>query len=59
MGQYLAAATNNSNTTMNSYSDLGDSFKHPQYRYGTNEVKSFLAGSYRFQLDEIEVYQRE
>ena len=50
---------NNANTTMESYSYLGSSYEHPQYEYGTNEAKSFLGGSYRFQLDEIEVYQKE
>ncbi len=49
----------NSNTTMFSYSYLGHSYKHPQYEEGTNEAKSFLAGSFYFQLDEIEVYQKE
>ncbi len=41
------------------YSNLGCSYKHPQYAYETNEAKSFLAGSHKFQLDEIEVYQKE
>jgi hypothetical protein len=50
---------NNANTTMNSYSNLGITYRHPQYAYGTNEAKTFLAGSNRFQLDEIEVYQKE
>jgi hypothetical protein len=49
---------NNANTT-NSCSFLGVSYKHPQYEEETSEVESFLAGSQEFQLDEIEVYQRE
>ena len=44
---------------MKSYSDLGYSYKHPQYEDGTNEASTFLAGSHKFQLDEIEVYQKE
>ena len=48
----------NSNTNM-SDSYLGYNYKHPQYALGTNEAKSFLAGSYQFQLNEIEVYQKE
>jgi hypothetical protein len=48
----------NANTTMDSYSDLGHYFKHPQYEKGTNEAKTFLAGSHEFQLDEIEVYEK-
>ncbi len=50
---------NNANTTMNSWSNLGFTYKHPQYEYGTNEAQTFLAGSQFFQLDEIEVYQKE
>ena len=42
---------------MNSYSKLGRSYSHPQYEEGTNEAETFLAGSFNFQLDEIEVYQ--
>jgi hypothetical protein len=49
---------NNANTTMNSCSNLGHTYKHPQYTFGTNEAKTFLAGSRNFQLDEIEVYQK-
>jgi hypothetical protein len=44
---------------MDSYSNFGYAFKHPHYEEGTNEAKSFLAGSHRFQLAEIEVYQKE
>ncbi len=43
----------------NSYSNLGCYYKHPQYAEGTYEAKKFLAGSNKFQLDEIEVYQKE
>jgi hypothetical protein len=50
---------NNANTTMDSCSQLGLSYKHPQYAYGTNEAETFLAGSFEFQLEEIEVYQKE
>ena len=49
----------NANTTMDSFSNLGFAYEHPQYAHGTDEAQSFLAGSYRFQLDEIEVYQKE
>jgi hypothetical protein len=50
---------NNANTTMDSFSNLGKSYPHPRYAYDTDEAKSFMAGSYKFQLDEIEVFQRE
>ena len=35
--------------------------KHPQYAQGTDEAKTFLAGSSKFQLDEneIEIYEKE
>ena len=42
-----------------SYSNLGAVYTHPQYAFGTNEAKSFLAGTQYFQLNEIEVYQKE
>jgi hypothetical protein len=48
-----------SNTAMNSYSDLGLYYRHPHIKFSTNETRTFLAGSYEFQLDEIEVYQKE
>jgi hypothetical protein len=50
---------NNANTTIESYSNLGFTYKHPQYAFGTNEASTFLAGSDQFKLDEIEVYQKE
>ena len=50
---------NNANTTMNSCSNLGFSYEHPQYRCGSTEASTFLAGSNPFQLDEIEVCEKE
>ena len=50
--------SNNSNTNSNSLSNLGDVYKHSQYNAGTNEAKSFLAGTEKFQLSEIEVYKK-
>jgi len=50
---------NKANITMGSYSNLGRSYRHPQYAYETDEAQTFLAGSNRFQLDEIEVYEKE
>ncbi len=49
----------NANLTMDCYSNLGNCYKHPQYEEGTNQASTFLAGSQRFKLDEIEVYQKE
>ena len=50
---------NNANTTMDSVSYLGECYKHPQYACGTNEARTFLAGTHKFHLDEIEVYLKE
>jgi len=49
---------NNSNTSNGSYSYLGHSYKHPNYANGSNEAKSFLAGSHNFLTTEIEVYSK-
>jgi len=49
----------NANTTMNSRSNLGSTYSHPQYAFETDEAETFLAGTFEFQLDEIEVYVRE
>ena len=43
------------NTAAGSYSNLGHSYQQPQPSQG----QSYLAGSYKFQLSEIEVYQKE
>ena len=45
---------NNSNKNTDSYSVLGYSYKHPNYKIGSNEAQSFLAGSRNFQVNEIE-----
>jgi hypothetical protein len=50
---------NISNTTMSFWSNLGYAYKHSQYAYRTNEARIFLAGSHKFKLDEIEVYEKE
>ena len=52
----LIASNSNSNTTSNS--NLGQAYKHPQYAQGTPQSQSFLAGSYNFQVNEIEVYAK-
>jgi hypothetical protein len=45
----------NANVRAACYSNLGHSFEHPQPSQGL----SYLAGSYPFQLSEIEVYKKE
>jgi len=51
--------SNKSNLKSNSYSNLGQSFIHPDYASESNEAKSFLAGSYKFLVSEIEVYTKQ
>jgi hypothetical protein len=47
-----------SNLNLNSGSpDLGQTYAHPRYAHGSSEAKSFLAGSERFQVAEIEVFK--
>jgi len=52
---YDICICNNSNTTTGSYSNLGNSYQHPQPSQGA----SFLAGSHQFHLSEIEVFYKE
>ena len=56
---YDIRIANNANTTLSSWSNLGWAYSHPQYAHGTNEAKTFLAGSYPFKLVEIELIGRE
>jgi hypothetical protein len=44
---------------MHSISNLGWTYKHPSFVCGTNSAKFFLAGSFNFQTNEIEVYARK
>ncbi len=46
---------NDAKSTLCNQSNLGDSYKHPQYAYRTSEAKTCLAGSDQFQLHEIEI----
>jgi hypothetical protein len=58
-GGYDFKIVDSSNTNTNSFSNLGHSYTHPDYRFETNEAKSFLAGSCNFQVSEIEVYTKQ
>lgn len=49
----------NSNINKHSYSNLGYSYMHPMFNFGSNEAKEFLAGSFNFRTVEIEVYCRD
>jgi hypothetical protein len=53
---------NKSNTTIDSYSKFGITYLHPhayEYEYVTMKAETFLAGTFNFQLDEIEFFQKE
>jgi hypothetical protein len=47
----------NSNIFSKSYSNLGKTYTHPEYPYGSEKTKTILAGSFYFQVQEIEVFQ--
>jgi hypothetical protein len=57
-GGYDFQIKTNSNLNFDSSSNLGNRYKHPDYAYGSEESKSFLAGSHNFQTVEIEVYTK-
>ena len=46
------------NINGSSQSDLGWSYSHPQYPRGSYEARTFLAGSFNFQVSEIEIYAK-
>ena len=48
-----------SNINKNSYSNLGYTYSHPEYPYGSDKAKTILAGTYNFQVEEIEVFQMQ
>jgi hypothetical protein len=50
--------TTNINRLMFCYSELGWSYKNGHFASESDEANSFLAGTERFQLSEIDVYQK-
>ena len=50
--------SNNSNINSESYSDLGSSYIHPNYSWGTYQAQTFLAGFKNFRVFEIEVFTK-
>jgi len=58
-GGYDLEIFNNSNINSDSNSNLGGSYKHPDYEKDSNEAKSFLAGSHKFKVSEIEVFTKQ
>ena len=49
--------SDSSNTNTDSYSNLGYTYTHPEYPYESERAKTILAGTYYFQIEEIEVYE--
>ena len=49
----------NTDTNTNSYSNLGKTYTHPDYPHGSEKAKTILAGSFNFQVQEIEVFQMQ
>ena len=55
IGNYIRIQ-DNSNLNDENYSDLGKTYRHPEYVHGSQEAKSFLAGTFKFKTTEIEVF---
>ena len=51
--------SDSSNTNTNSYSNLGHTYTHPDYNYGSEKARTILAGTQYFQVQEIEVFQMQ
>jgi hypothetical protein len=50
---------NHSNLDAESHSSLCQTYKNERFKVGSNEATSFLAGSYKFRISEIEVYKKD
>ena len=48
---------NDCNVNTKSYSNLGHSYESNGYAYKSKEARSYLAGSYKFKVLEIEVFK--
>jgi hypothetical protein len=55
-GSFDIFVSDNSNLNKKSTSNLGNHFKHPNFRDDSKETKTFLAGSEKFTVEELEVY---
>ena len=49
----------NANTNTSCLSNFSSTYKHPLFEYGSLEAQSYLAGTYKFQVSEIEIYEIE
>jgi hypothetical protein len=56
-GHSLYIADNSNSNTL-SHSNLGQAYRHPLFACGSNEAKTFLAGTNGFQVFQIEVFKR-
>jgi hypothetical protein len=56
-GGYDIHISDNSNTSNGSFSDFGASYVHQNYTYESVNARRFLAGSFKFNVEEIEVFQ--
>ena len=57
-GGYDLFISSDSNQNTISYSNLGHSFYHPTLKFGSEQAKCFLGGSYTFRVSEIEVFTK-
>ncbi len=48
----------NGNVNTDNISFLDDANKYPSYLFGSREAFLFLAGTHKFKIEEIEVFQR-
>ena len=56
-GGHDVSVKNHASSNTNSYSNLGYTYSPPSgHSYGSSFTQSFLAGSYTFQPDEVEVF---
>ena len=51
--------TDNQINTNGNCSNLGLTYRHPQYEHNSSDVKNFLAGKVWFKFNAIEIYQRD
>ena len=51
--------SDNSNSNTNSFSNLGYTYTHPEYSFESERAKTILAGTFYFQVQEIEVFQMQ
>lgn len=58
-GEHDIYISSNSNQNRSSHSNVGYSYKHSSFVYGSSQAKCVLAGSYNFETVEVEVYHLE